>query len=62
VQKEFDIKIPEGTQFDQILNVPNCGMPNINDGKRGRMLLKIQIQIPTNLTTEQKESIRKLIS
>jgi curved DNA-binding protein len=60
--KEFDVKIPEGTQFDQILNVPDCGMPNINNGRRGRLLLKIQIQVPTNLTSEQKELIRKLIS
>jgi curved DNA-binding protein len=58
----FEVKIPEGSQQDQILNVPDCGMPNINSGQRGRLLLKLKIVIPSNLTDKQKSLIKQAIS
>jgi curved DNA-binding protein len=58
----FDIKIPDGSQQDQILNIPDCGMPNINSGQRGRLLLKLKIIIPNNLTEKQKSLIKQINS
>lgn len=60
--RSFDVKIPEGTNHDQILNVPDCGMPIMNSNKKGRLLLKIKIDLPKNLSEAEKQIIRKLKS
>jgi DnaJ-class molecular chaperone len=36
-------------------------MPNMNDPRfKGRMLMNIDIEIPTNLTEEQKQTLEKV--
>jgi curved DNA-binding protein len=60
--RTFEVKIPEGIQHDQILNVPDCGMPIMNTNRKGRLLLKVRITIPRNLTDEQKDLVRKIKS
>jgi len=54
-----EIKIPPGVQHGQILNVPGKGMPAINNANmRGRLLLNVQIRIPTNLTDAQIQTLK----
>jgi len=61
--KTLEINIPAGTQHSQIMNVHGYGMVRQEDPRmRGRLLLSINISIPTNLTEEQKNTIRSLIS
>lgn len=53
-------KVPPGTQPDSILNIPNQGMPNMNNpNSRGRLLLQIKMTVP-HLNTQQAEQIRKI--
>lgn len=61
--KELEIKINPGTQHGQILGLHGYGMPNIQDNRmRGRLLIQINITIPTNLTEQQKQLIEQIIS
>jgi DnaJ-class molecular chaperone len=61
--KTLEINIPAGIQHAQIMNVQGHGMPKMEDARmRGRLLLSIDITVPTNLTDIQKDTIRQLIS
>jgi DnaJ-class molecular chaperone len=61
--KTLEINIPTGIQHGQLMNVHGHGMPRMEDPRmKGRLLLSINITIPTNLTDSQKNTIRQLIS
>lgn len=61
--RTLEIVIPAGTQHGQILAVAGYGMPNMaNHFMKGRLLLQINITIPTNLTETQKELVKQIIS
>ena len=51
--------IPEGTQPGSIVRLKGKGIPHIRSGQRGDMVLKITVEVPKNLSNEQKETIRK---
>ena len=60
--KTLETNIPPGIQPGQTLNVQGHGMPSMtNPLMRGRLLININITIPTTLTSDQKESLRKII-
>lgn len=62
-KKDLEIKIQPGTQHGQMLAIHGYGMPNINDARmRGRLLININITVPTNLTDQQKELIKQIIN
>lgn len=59
--KLLDIKIQPGTQHGQILAAAGYGMPKMSDPRfKGRLLLSINITVPTNLTEDQKELLTQL--
>jgi len=61
--RELEVTIQPGTQFGQVLGVPGGGMPNMSDTRfKGRLLLKVNIQIPSNLNENQKNLLRQIIS
>ena len=49
------VKIPEGTQHDQILRLKGLGAPGLNSPSRGDQLIRTKIEIPTKLTPQQRE-------
>ena len=49
------VKIPEGIQHDQILRLKGLGSPGLKSHARGDQLIRIKIQIPTKLTSQQRE-------
>lgn len=53
------INIPEGTDNGKIFRLKGLGMPESNSGKRGDLHVKINITIPKNLNSKQKEMLRK---
>lgn len=58
--KQLQTEVPAGLQHDSMLSLTGCGMPNFNDPtRRGKLLLRIKIKIPT-CSEEQKEILRKL--
>ena len=58
VYGQSDLKVPEGTQVDQILRMRGCGIKDAK-GNVGDEYVHIEIKIPTKLTEEQKELLRK---
>ena len=56
------IKIAAGTQNDKVVRVKGSGVPYLRGSGRGDMLVKVNVQIPTNLTEDQKRLLRELAS
>ena len=54
---EFDI--PEGTQTGAVFRLKNKGIQNLNGRGRGDQYLKVNIEIPKNLTRNQKDILKK---
>ena len=49
------VKIPGGTQHDQILRLKGLGAPGLKSQNRGDQLIRTKIQIPTKLNPKQHE-------
>ncbi len=49
------IKIPEGTQHDQVLRLKGLGAPAFKGRTTGDQLVRIKISIPTKLSAKQRE-------
>jgi DnaJ-class molecular chaperone len=61
--KNLEVNIAPGTQHGQILAVQGYGMPNMADQRmKGRLLLEINIRIPTDLNQQQKDLVKQIIS
>jgi single-stranded DNA-specific DHH superfamily exonuclease len=59
IDKHFDktlsVKIPEGTQPNTILRLKNKGLPQLNYEGNGDLYVKINVEIPTKTTKEQRK-------
>lgn len=58
--KTISVKIPEGTDSDTILRLKGLGL-NHNNGK-GDLFIKIHINVPKNLSKQEKELFERLKS
>ena len=54
------LTIPPETQNGRIFRLRSKGMPALSGGKRGDLLARVRIEIPTNLTDEEREFFSKL--
>lgn len=54
-----ELKIAEGTQPGQIYTLRGRGMPELNGKGRGDEHILIRVEVPTRLTSEQKELLRQ---
>jgi curved DNA-binding protein len=59
-KKTVDVTIPPGTQSDTVLSCKNEGLPNVRSKRKGNLLIKISVEIPRNLTEEQRTAISAL--
>lgn len=59
--KTIDVMIPAGTQPDTVLSCKGEGLPSLRSKQRGNLLIKIQVEIPKNLSDTQRRSIQDLI-
>nr|WP_277349385.1 DnaJ C-terminal domain-containing protein [Pseudoflavitalea sp. G-6-1-2] len=58
---KLNISIPAGTQNGKLLRIKGKGMPHYDHPEQhGDLLLEINVQIPENLTPQQKELFRQL--
>ena len=48
-------KIPEGTQSGTNFTIKNKGIPNINTGRMGDLIITVAVETPKNLNSKQKE-------
>ena len=56
---DIELKIPEGAEFGQILRLKGKGVP-ISSDKRGDLLVKLNIKIPTKLSRQAKKDFENL--
>ena len=54
------LKIPPGTQPGTSIRLDRMGLPDIRDPRRGDLVCKIQVEIPTKLKKKEEEALRNL--
>jgi molecular chaperone DnaJ len=54
------VKVAAGTQSGKVVRVKGMGVPYLRGSGRGDLMVKINVQIPTTLTEEQKRLLREL--
>ncbi|MBQ4528270.1 MAG: molecular chaperone DnaJ [Clostridia bacterium] len=52
--------VPEGTQPETVVRLKGKGIPHVRSGARGDMILKFTVEVPKNLSSQQKDIIHKL--
>ena len=58
--KVFTIKTPESCQSDMKLKIPGEGLYAFQKDIKGNLLVRIKINIPSNLTDDQKNLIKQI--
>ena len=56
---KVQMKIPAGTQWGKIFRLKDKGFPDIRGYAKGDQLVKIVVETPTKLSSEQKEALKK---
>ncbi len=54
----YKFEVPAGVQNGKLLKVAGKGMSKYNSSSRGDLVIKVKIEIPVNLTSEQKALIK----
>lgn len=54
------VKVPAGTQHDEVLRVREKGLPHFSSDRKGDIKIRIQIRIPTKLNTEERKLYEQL--
>lgn len=57
---EAELKVPAGTQPGATLRLRGLGVPDIHGYHRGDQIVKVQVEVPTKLSREEREIIKKL--
>jgi molecular chaperone DnaJ len=53
------LKIPAGTQHGAVFRLAGKGLPNLRNGRRGEEIVQVLIEIPSKLSRDQRELLRK---
>jgi len=54
------VTLPPGTQSGQALRLRGEGVPDLNTGRRGDLLVRVRVWVPTRLDHEQRELLERL--
>ena len=54
-----DMKIPAGTQSGKVFRVRGKGMPDVHGRGQGDLYVRMMIEVPTKLTTEQRHLLEE---
>jgi len=61
--KRIKVTIPAGSQNGTVLRLPSEGLPSMNRSKFvGSQYLRINVSVPTNLTTEQIDLVKQIVN
>lgn len=60
VDSEGDVKIPAGTPSGQTFKLRNKGIPHLHASGRGDHIVKVNVDIPKNLSKEEKKLLKKI--
>ncbi|MFA6856412.1 MAG: molecular chaperone DnaJ [Treponema sp.] len=59
--KQISLKIPAGTSNGKLLRIKNEGVPFTGSSRRGDLYVKIVVQIPTRLNSQQRELLEQYL-
>ena len=54
------MRIPPGTQSGTVFRVRGKGVPDVHDGRVGDLLVRVNVETPTNLNANQRKIIEEL--
>jgi molecular chaperone DnaJ len=54
-----ELKIPAGTQSGSMFRLRGLGFPDLRGYRRGDQIVRVQVEIPTKLSREQKELLKQ---
>lgn len=54
-----NLKIPAGTQTGTTFRLREQGIPALRGGRKGDLLIRVQVEVPTKLTGEQKKILEE---
>ena len=54
------LKVPAGTQIDEIFRLKREGMPDPHTGAKGDLFVHMQLEVPAKLNERQDELLREL--
>ena len=60
IEGKAKIKIAPGTHAGKVLRLRGKGLPDVNGYGKGDIMVVVDITIPTSLTSEEKELVKKL--
>ena len=58
--KQLSLKIPPGTKHGTKMRLTGHGLPDMKDNKKGDLYVRIQVNIPKNISAEQKKLVEEL--
>ena len=58
VDGNVSYKVPEGSQPGTVFRLRNKGVPYVNSRGRGEQYVRVNLEVPRNLTAKQKEVLR----
>jgi len=58
--RTFEMIIPTGTQHGRKFKIPSLGLYTMNQTSRGSLIVVVNIVIPTDLTSEQLQTLRSI--
>ncbi|UCD76505.1 MAG: molecular chaperone DnaJ, partial [Phycisphaerales bacterium] len=56
---EAELTIPAGTQHGGLFRLPDHGLPNLRTGKRGDLVVIVQLVVPKKLNDSQKKLLEE---
>ncbi len=59
MEGKASLKIPAGTQSGTTFRLKGRGMPHLRGGAQGDQLIKVQVEVPTSLSSEQKKILEE---
>lgn len=55
-----NVKVPAGCQPGQIIKVAGEGVPSLRSGRKGDLLLQVDVEIPKKLTKDEERLLREI--
>ena len=59
LKEKLSCKIPSGTQPGTVLRIKGKGVKNVRSGRPGDIYVKVNLEVPTKLSNEQKNLIKQ---
>lgn len=59
-ETNIELTIPKGTQNDTVISISDCGIPDIQNGERGKVFVKIKPKIPKIRNNDILDRLREI--